>query len=222
MVELQPRRGEDSGSLLGGHCVQDADGPRAALARYLRSAGDCRLARNVGVQCAARYADLRLTSDASRIQKVLATVVVVAHYLSEAEHVAPFQEEGSLLGKRRLERREVHYRGIHFHLPEVRIHRGAQGEPARKSILYVAANGGLVPQRAVERVGRVARCARERGAHVRRDLQPLRHANAVEAHQVPEPRNERTVLWTPRCPGIALVPASDIALHLQSPHATLC
>jgi hypothetical protein len=112
----------DRGRLPRSECLEQAEGPaRLAASGELRRADDLGRVGHVGVLGAVRQVALGLPSDPSRIEhpEVRDVGAEIAAEVTEAEDTTAFDEEGTPLREERLERREVHDRGIHLDLAEV-------------------------------------------------------------------------------------------------------
>ena len=160
---------------------------------------------------------MRLTPDAPRVEERSSAIAVLAHHLAEPEYVRPLEKEGPLLGKRGLECAQVDDRRVHFDLPEIRIDRCAQGQPARQAVLEIRSGGRPGVVGLVEWIQDVPGRARELRAHVRHELDALRRGEVDQSAELSEPRDERPVLRRPRRPRVTFIAPRDIALHLDAP-----
>ena len=151
--------------LLRSHGLEDPDVPAAArAARELRGCQNRSHLRQLGVHRVRGRFPTGRPSDPPGIEELRAASCAVAASAStasaslvrspELEHLAARDEEGPILTEERLERGEVHDRGVDLYLSEVGIHRGVQGEIRREPVLEVqTAVGevvGAVPERVVE------------------------------------------------------------------------
>ncbi len=103
------------------------------------------------------------------------------------EHVGALDEERPALGEEQLEPAEVDLGRVGLDLPEVRVHGRGQCEVTRQPVLEVGADARGRLGRAVERVGRVARCPLDACGHVGEDLELARGPEIAEVDERPEP-----------------------------------
>ncbi len=214
---------DDAGLLPRGHGVEQADGPRAALAGHLGGAEDARLLGRIEERRVRPAAERRReggrAADPPRVEEGGGVELVVRADVPEGEDVGALEEEGALLGEEGLERGEVHHGRVHLHLAEVRVDGAGEGEPAREPEPHVATHGGREVGRVVERVERGAGRAHGLRAHVGKDLQAPRLPDADEPREVAEAGHEAGRLRRPRREGGALVAPRHVAHDLEAPHA---
>src|SRR3989475_4736742 len=84
---------------------------------------------------------------------------------AESEIARPLDEKGTTLVEERLERSQVHDRGIHLDLAEVGIDRGVEREIGREQEPRVPTDAAVPPVRLLEGIGRVAHGDVGRTAH---------------------------------------------------------
>ena len=148
---------------------QRAHRERPHAAGQLAGAEDGGLARIHDVAAAGIGRATGRASDPARIEDraVVALELVGARSLDEER--APLVEEG-------LERRQVHFGGIGFHLAEVRIDRAGERQRLRDRVLQVEADRAAGVRRLEQRVARAApaswRPARARRAPARAACRP--------------------------------------------------
>src|SRR5688572_21367565 len=145
--------------------------PAGGAAGHLHGAEYARFVRDIAR--VVRRGERWLSSDATRIEDAVRSVV------TEAEHLGSFDEEGSLLREESLERGEIDDCGIDLDLPEIGIHRRIERETARQAVLEVRARVDVVLAVVAERISQAVDVLRFRH-DVRHELESLAGRDARE------------------------------------------
>src|ERR1700680_1288098 len=193
----------------------------------LRPSGDLRGAENrrvigsVGEVChvAGIRIELRGASDASRVEDIEARGVAaeIAAEVAEVERAATGHEKRSLLRIIGFVRRQVDCRGIHLHLPEIRIDCRVESEARRQQVLEIGARAHSPAAAAVIRVAGGGEVVLLTGLNIRKNLELTGLLPDDESVKRSEIHRATCLALPAERPHILLIEAIRVSPDLHSP-----